>query len=43
MRFLAILWRLIRLNGLILHILIDKDDIKVLMLIKMLGRVSSYA
>ena len=43
MRFLAILSSLVRLNGLILHILIDKNDSEVISLVKMLGRVISYA
>ena len=42
-RVLAILSSLVRSNGLILHILIDKNDSEVITVVKMLGRVIDYA
>ena len=42
-RFLAILSSLVCSNGLILHILIDKNDSEVITVVKMLGRVITYA
>ena len=43
MKFLAILLSLVHSNGLMLHILIDKNDIEVLMVIKLMGSVINYA
>ena len=43
MWFWAVLLSLVHSNGLILHILIDKNGSQVLMVIKMLERVITYA
>ena len=43
MRFVAILSSLVCSNGLILYILIEKDDTQVITILKKLARVINYA